>query len=115
MSPRTSGTGYSSSSLSREQAEAYLLDLHYEMIRLLPDKGQKMGFRPLARPVRDLTEQLNKRLPNGAPTLSTTDVSSEMRSLHKLGLVAPVYHPSGRTLGWQRESRAAELLNKREA
>ena len=98
--------------LTPEVVEANLGILDYAIFDHLPDEGTVLGYHPLYKSARQLLHELNEALPDGAPLLKMPELNTRLRSLHAGGLVLPVAakNLTGKTDGWQRRRRAANLL-----
>jgi hypothetical protein len=88
---------------------AHPLDM--AILRRLPKEGTQLGYHTIAATTSRLVSELNKEIPKGAPTVTSAQVQTRLRSMKVVGHVVTVPIIGGGTsrLGWQR-TKSGELL-----
>lgn len=98
-----------------EKIIAHLGPLDWEIISRLPSEGDTLGYHPMFKTVRKLTDELNEPLPPEA-IMTSGSIGARVRTLSIAGLTKPVsISLTGKIDGWQRSARAIELLNAHKA
>ncbi len=85
-----------------------LIDLHRAVLVALPLEGSTLGYHPLAKSMKRVTEELNAPLPVGVPRLRSGEVAAAARRLRVLKLANPIRIGGG--LCWQATQAGKDLV-----
>ncbi len=112
--PASPGEEARARALTPAVVEANLQDIDYAIFERLPEEGSKLGYHPLFKSAKRLTEELNAAVPPEA-RLTVGNVSARLRGLLIGGLTVSVSIAlSGKVDGWQRTARATQLLEEKQ-